>query len=83
MLLDALYAKGPVFSLCDRYGWKYILVFEEGNIPAPWREYEALRDLRLENRRTVVRQTFAWVSDPPYTDAEERSFRLGVLECRE
>ena len=88
LLLDALYAKGPVFDLCSQYHWKYIITFKEGSLPALWTEYTALRDLQAENRRTVtpaegIRQTFAWVSDLPYTDTEGRSFRLGAFQCRE
>jgi len=88
LLLDALYANGPVFDLCSRYHWKYIITFKEGGLPALWTEYEALRDLQPENRRTEtpaegVRQTFAWVSDLPYTDTQGRSFRLGALQCQE
>jgi hypothetical protein len=88
LLLDALYANGPVFDLCSQYHWKYIITFKEGSMPALWTEYTALRDLQAENRRTEtpaegIRQTFAWVSDLPYTDTEGRSFRLGALECRE
>jgi hypothetical protein len=88
LLLDALYANGPVFDLCRQYRWKYIVTFKEGSLPALWTEYAALRDLQPENRRTEtpadgVRQTFAWVSDLPYTDTEGRSFRLGALQCQE
>jgi len=88
LLLDALYAQGPVFDLCRRHHWQYIITFKEGSLPALWTEYQALRDLQPENRRTLtsaegVRQTFAWVSDLPYTDTEGRTFRLGALECRE
>lgn len=88
LLLDALYANGPVFDLCRQYRWKFIVTFKEGSLPALWTEYEALRGLQPENRRTEtpaegVRQTFTWVPDLPYTDTEGRTFRLGALECRE
>ena len=88
LLLDSLYANGPVFDLCARRRWKFIITFKEGSLPALWTEYEALRDQLPENRRIEtpaegVRQTFAWVPDLPYTDTEGRSFRLGALECRE
>lgn len=88
LLLDALYANGPVFDLCRRYRWKFIVTFKQGSLPALWTEYEALRALQPENRRTGttaegVRQTFAWVPDLPYTDTEGRTFHLGTLECCE
>jgi len=88
LLLDALYANGPVFDLCEQYRWKFIVTFKEGSLPALWTEYEALRDLQPENRRTEtpaegVRQTFAYVPDLPYTDSEGRTFRLAALQCQE
>jgi hypothetical protein len=88
LLLDALYANGPVFDLCQQYRWKFIVTFKEGSLPALWTEYAALRYLQPENRRTEtpaegVRQTFAWVSDLPYTDAEGHPHSLAALECRE
>jgi hypothetical protein len=88
LLLDALYANGPVFDLCKQYRWKYIVTFKEGGLPALWTEYEALRGLQPENRRTEtpaegVCQTFAWVPDLPYTDSDGRTHWLGALECRE
>ena len=46
LLLDALYANGPVFDLCRQYRWKFIVTFKEGSLPALWTEYEALRDLQ-------------------------------------
>jgi hypothetical protein len=88
LLLDALYANGPVFDLCKQYRWKFIVTFKEGSLPALWTEYAALRDLQPENRRTEtpaegVRQTFAWVPDLPYTDAEGHTHSLAAMECRE
>ena len=88
LLLDALYANGPVFDRCSQYHWKYIITFKEGSLSALWTEYETLRDLQPENRRTEtpaegVRQTFAWVPDLPYTDADGHTHSLAALECRE
>jgi len=88
LLLDGLYANGTVFDLCRHYHFKYIITFKEGSLPALWTEYQALRDLQPGNRRTEtaahgLRQTFAWVSDLPYTDSDGNTHRLGALECRE
>lgn len=88
LLLDALYANGTAFEICRRYRWAFIATFKEGSLPALWTEYEALRDQLPGNRRTEtpteeVRQTFAWVQDLPYTDAEGRAHRLAAFQCRE
>jgi hypothetical protein len=88
LLLDALYANGPVFDLCRANRWDFIITFKEGGLPALWTEYEALREQLPGNRRIEtpaegVRQTFAWVEDLRYTDDEDRDHRLAAFECRE
>jgi hypothetical protein len=69
---DSLYAKGPVFALCQRFGWRFMLVLKEG-IPFLSREFEALRPLQPENRLRYrpdrqVSQDFCWVNDTDYQD---------------
>ena len=88
LLLDALYANGPVLDLCARFRWRSIITFKEGSLPALWTEYQALVGLCPENRREGLtadgrRQTFAWLPDLPYTDAEGRTHRLAAFQCEE
>lgn len=88
LLLDALYANGPVFDLCRTNRWEFLITFKEGSLPTLWTEYEALRDQLPGNRRIEtpaegVRQTFAWVEDLRYTDDAGHDHRLAGLECRE
>jgi hypothetical protein len=88
LLLDGLYARGPVLQICRDNRWKYIITFEQGSLPALWTEYESLRDLCPQNRLqrpgpdgTV--QRFAWVESLEHVDVEGRAHRLAALECRE
>jgi hypothetical protein len=88
LCLDNLYANGPVLALCKKNDWKYFIVFKEGGQPALWQEYETLRDLSEQNRKSHqpcegCHQTFAWVDDLPYTDSEGRTHQLRAFECRE
>jgi hypothetical protein len=87
-LLDAIYAKGPVFALCRENHWKFLITFKEGSLPALWQEYQTLRNLCPANRKSVQtqsgsRQEFAWVESLLHVDEEERRHCLGALECRE
>jgi hypothetical protein len=86
--LDGLYAKGPVFSLCQQYHWKFIVTFKEGSLPALWTEYQALLALGPQNRRDHrsaegVRQSFAWVDSLPYTDDRGQTHALRAFQCQE
>jgi hypothetical protein len=50
--LDGLYAEGPVFDTCRRYGWNFIAVLKDRDLPSVNREFEALSALQLKNRLT-------------------------------
>lgn len=88
LCLDGLYANGSVLETCLENHWKYFITFKEGSMPAVWREYQALRDLCPEDRRTHspaegVEQTFAWVSDLQYTDDQNRTHKFNAFQCQE
>ena len=80
-LLDARYCNETGFALCEKNDWRFIVTLKEGSLPSVWNEFQALRGLVPENRRTViqhdVRYEYGWVNDIPYG-----SRRLHVLECR-
>jgi len=82
LLLDSLYACRPVFDVCRRHGWRFIVTFKEGSLPSLFAEYQTLRDLaprqRAEHRNGSLVQHFAWVNDLGYQD-----HRLTAFECRE
>jgi hypothetical protein len=48
--LDGLYAEGPVFDICRRFGWHFITVLKDADLPSVNRELEALSRLQLKNR---------------------------------
>lgn len=85
LLLDGLYANKPVFRLCKRYGWKYIITFKEGSMPDVYNWYETMRDkLFSSNYKEVILkdvvQKYKWVSPLEYY-IEDEIFH--VFECLE
>ncbi len=83
LLLDGLYACEPVLRTCRLFGWRYLVTFKEGSMSDRWAEYQALKDLAPENRRTLARadgtaQAFAWVTELPVGQEV-----ANVLECVE
>ena len=82
LLLDSLYVADPVFEICDRYSWKYIITFKEGSMPDTYAEYLCLKDLQPENRAEIkdedTTQNFSWVNSISY-----RGPVFDVLECNE
>lgn len=90
VLLDGLYAQGPVFGMCDDYKWKYIITFKEGSIPTIQREYEDLLKLLTANTFKAKRDTgsnvdheYKWVEGIDYKDTQNKWHKVNVFECVE
>jgi hypothetical protein len=87
---DALYAGGPVFSICNQFGWKFLITFKQTDMPAVNEEFERLSKLQAENKATFqtgktlqVTQKFRWVSHILHTDDSNTDHLLNALECLE
>jgi hypothetical protein len=82
LLLDGLYAAGPVFDVCKNYNWKHIITFKEGSMSDVYAEYMNLKPMYKETFKEIrdgeIKQKFNWVTDIDY---QEHS--LKVLECNE
>jgi len=88
--LDGLFAGGPTFGLCRRYGWKFMIVLKDDDLPSVNEEFEALSKLQPENRlvwrtgkQAQIKQAFRWVDDIAYVDSEKKEHTLSVIECLE
>ncbi len=86
--MDGLFAGGPTFSLCRRYGWKFMIVLKDDDLPSVNEEFDALSKLRPENRlvwrtgkQAQVKQVFRWVDDIAYGDSEKKEHPLSAIEC--
>jgi len=80
-LLDSRYCNETGFALCEKNDWRFIITLQEGSLPSVWHEFQSLRRLTPDNRRTViadgVRYEYAWVNGIAYG-----ARALNVLECR-
>jgi hypothetical protein len=70
LLLDGLYACAPVFDICRKNRWRFIITFKKGSMPEVYQEFSTLRRL-LKDQREVdtkrnLQRTYAWVNDLPY-----------------
>lgn len=82
LLLDSLYAAGPVMDILKEYKWKYITTFKEGSIPERYEEFCQLKKLCQQNsielQDNKISQSYFWVND---IDHKGNSF--DVLELYE
>jgi hypothetical protein len=85
---DSLFACGRVFQLAADYGWKYVVTFKEGHLPAVWADFQQLLPLCPDNRLEFTTvdgavQVYRWVCNISYTDSDHRQHRFDAIECIE
>jgi hypothetical protein len=75
ILADGLYSNALMMDVCQRYDWKYITVFKDGNLPSVWQEVESLlpivkkdctRQQALADSTYRIIRTYRWVKEMPY-----------------
>ncbi len=92
VLLDGLYANGPVMALCRQYKWDYMIVLKDDALPSVWEEVRSLLPLQQGNhcyRKWGNRQQrFEWVNNIDYRyrcpiTGKERKISVHVVICTE
>jgi len=88
---DGLFTGGPTFDLCRCYGWKFVIVLKENDLPSGNEEFEALPLLQPQNhlvwrtgKETQIEQAFplletwrnARMSRADWIAATEKRFHL-------
>ena len=75
VLADGLYSNVSMMNICCEYGWKYITVFKDGNLPSVWEEVESLLPLsggassckqNLCNSTHWIKRSFWWIKGLDY-----------------
>lgn len=90
LLKDSLFANGPVFSICEKYHWKYIIVLQEKSLPSVQEQFNALLDFFPENHllffpahQYQTEQHFHWINDIAYVDSKDVEHSVSVVRCME
>jgi hypothetical protein len=89
LLLDGLYAQGPVMERCQNYNWQFMIVLKDDSLPTAWEEYHSLLDLQPGNEHRQNwgnrRQHFRWVNHIRYEYGPNarRHIDLHVVVCNE
>jgi len=90
LLLDGLYANGPVINLCRKNKWQFMIVLKDESLPTVWQEVNGL--MRLDTRREHYhertfrgrKQAFRWVNGIEYEyDSRRKSEMVHVVICDE
>jgi len=90
LLLDGLYANGPLMRRCAEYHWQFMIVLRDNKLSTVWQEFRALQALTPEHRHHQHwggrAQVFTWVNDIDYSfrhDGTHHRLRLHVVVCEE
>ena len=90
LLLDGLFAGGPTFKIAEEYGWKYLIVLREDDLPNVHRSYATVLPHLSENYKKVclvekgqIVQEYHWAKNLAYTDTQNCPHSLNLIECLE
>jgi hypothetical protein len=89
LVLDGLYPNGPVFEICRAYHWEFMIVLQDGSLPAVWDEFNRLVKLERDANLTMAwngrRQVFRWVNDIEHNFGANGKKRqmVHMVECKE
>lgn len=89
VLLDGLYANGPVMEQCRRYGWQFMIVLQDDSLPSAWEEVRGLGQLQRQHHWEQNwgnrQQRFRWVNEIEYEYGDQRRKRqtVHVVICEE
>lgn len=88
LVLDGLYATGPVMERCRKYGWHFMIVLQDDCLEQVWQEYRGLKRLLTDEDRCFQiwgdrQQAFHWVNEIKYyygpNERKELTIHLGGL----
>lgn len=91
LLLDGLYAKGPVMEICRKNKWEFMIVLKDESLSTVWAEVAGLMrlDTEGENRHERMwqgrQQTFRWAGgiEYEYGSGKHKVLTIHVVTCEE
>ena len=91
LLLDGLYANGPVIEACRKNKWEFMIVLKDKSLSLVWEEAEGLMRLDTEGEYQLKRewqgrrQIFRWANgvEYDYGVVRRKSLMLHVVVCEE
>jgi len=87
LLLDGLYANGPVMAICRNNRWGFMIVLQNKSLSSVWEEYNGLKDFVSANRYRQKwsnrQQSFRWVNQINYHYDKGEMQIVHVVVCEE
>ena len=88
VVLDGLYATGPMMSICKNYGWDFMITLKRECLKSVWEDHEGLQKIETENMHNAQwgdrKQIYRWSNGIEYTYGKNhKKLMLNVVTCTE
>ena len=87
IIMDGLYASGPVIARCRKYGWEYIITLKDGSMPSFAEEAHRLMEYESSNRAESEgegrHQVVTWANSVEYMISQNHYVDLNVVRMEE
>ena len=88
LLLDGLYANGPLMDYCQKKNWQYMIVLQEADLKTIWREFQSLCSVEKNNQHQQEwngrEQHFTWINSIEYDfDNGKKTMLVHLVVCDE
>ena len=89
LLLDGLYANGPIMEHCARHRWQFMIVLRDESLPSVWSEYHSLLPYQADHHHRqswgTRQQRFTWVNqiEYEYGPNDRKKIKVHVVVCEE
>lgn len=88
VVLDGLYASGPVISRCKAYNWEYMITLKRKSLKTVWSDFDGLRKIEKENELEAQwgdrSQAYCWSNDIEYIYGNNnKKLLLNIVTCTE
>jgi len=88
ILLDGIYACGPIVSRCNQYGWDFMITLKRGSLSTVWDDFNGLRKIETDNTLDAAagnrNQFYQWSNGIEYIyGANRKKLILNVVTCKE
>ena len=88
LLLDGLYANGPLMTYCQKKNWQYMIVLQAADLKTIWREFYSLCSIEKNNQYQQDyngrKQHFSWVNNIEYDfDNGKKTMLVNLIVCDE
>lgn len=89
LLLDGLYANGPVMAACRTNHWQFMIVLQDASLKSVWEEFKGLSKITTGNGYDMIwggrRQRFRWINHIAYRydKGEKKRQVVHVVVCDE